>query len=132
MSGTGKRPKQPQGKKRTPHRVTWAQSVRDVLIAAMNRGQLPLLAVAAIFFAMVWRMPPEDVSALATRIVDALIDANLGGWVLSVVLVAGWFVHARYMRQQYSAEYDRIGAEKAELQAKKAGSTFAGSQRKRR
>lgn len=131
MSGAGKKSSQEKPKKGSP-RVTWAQATRDILIAAMNRGQLPLFAVAAIFFAMMWRMPADDIGDLANRIVDAFVAFTLVGWALSALLMTGWFYHARYMRQQYSAEYGRIGSEKAELQAQAAGSSFPGSQPKRR
>lgn len=111
--------------------MTWAQAARDVLITAMNKGQLPLFAVAALAFLVIWRMPAADVVTVANRVIDLFVTGELMGWGLALIAVIGWFFHARSMRQAFAREFERMGVEKSDAQAKAAGSEFPGSQPKR-
>lgn len=117
--------------KKKGYRVTWAQAVRDIVIASMNRGQLPVLGLIGLMLFMIWKMPAEDVTSLAMAILQRLVDWTLAGWALAAAITLAWYVHARKMRQEYSQEFERIGTEKSKLQSSAAGRTFPGSNGRR-
>lgn len=109
-------------------KVTWAQAFRDILIASMNKGQLPLLAFAGVIALMIWRMPEADITSLVDRMLTRLESGELLGWLFALLLVIGWYTHARWLRKEYADEFDRIGREKSRLQEGAAGRRLQGSQ----
>ncbi|MFY3630859.1 hypothetical protein ACOTFH_29865 [Achromobacter xylosoxidans] len=124
---TGKSPSTTPNKR---NRVTWAQAVRDMVTSAINKGQLPLFGLLFVVVCLIFKMPPEDVSKLVFAIFEALKAGDLVGYVIAVVLGGCWYGHARLMRKQYSAEYERIGKEKTSLQSQVGGVTYRSSDRK--
>ena len=107
--------------------VSWAEAARDVLIASMNKGQLPVLAVSACVFLMIFRMPSGDVSTLANEIVARLVDWTLVGWGMTLVIAFCWWFQAKQARTEYTAELARIGEQKSRAQDVAAGQKFPGS-----
>ncbi|EMH5955799.1 TPA: hypothetical protein SMN72_001410 [Proteus mirabilis] len=97
-------------------KVTIAQAVRDVLLRAMSTGQLVPLTLAAIVVIYLVRMPAEALPALSDRILDAMIDRSLLGYILFVLVVFLWAWHASVMRKAFSAETTRLGNEKSKYQ----------------
>lgn len=98
--------------------ITLWQMVRDVLVASMNKGQFPVALVAIVVCLIIWKMPPQDVSRLAFDIVDGFKTWYLGGWILSPVVVFGWFFHSRWQRKFFTQEINRISAERNKWQEK--------------
>jgi hypothetical protein len=111
--------------------VSWAHAFRDIIITSMNKGQLPLLAFAGVIAVLVWRMPAADIPALIDRILTRLESGELLGWLLTLLLVIGWYTHARWLRREYAEEFERIGREKSRLQEGAAGRRLQGSQARR-
>jgi len=107
--------------------MTWAQAARDIFVAAINKGQLPVLGIILVILLMLYRMPPQDITAVAQKALDHLISLELLGYLLSLLTIVGWFLHARYLRREQTKEYDRIGREKSEAQNKAAGKNFPSS-----
>jgi len=105
--------------------------VRDVLIASMNKGQFPLALFGMILIVLIIRMPPQDVSALAFRIVEDLKAGYLAGYAVSAGAFGGWFVHARIQRRVIADELERIARLRTELQKRELGSRVKSSNRKR-
>ena len=93
----------------------------------MNRGQLPILGILGIIFLLVWKMPEEEASRLLFDLIDKLSRWEMWAYLLLVIVLVGWFVHARIMREEFSKEYRRIGLEKSELQSKLAKINFKSS-----
>jgi hypothetical protein len=77
----------------------WAKAFRDIFVASISKGQFPLAMVGLIVMSLIWRMPPEDVSRLVFRIVDGLERGALVGYLLALVAMTGWYVHARHCRR---------------------------------
>lgn len=96
--------------------AAWATALRDVLIASINKGQFPFAILGLILLALIMKMPPEDVS----RLVDGVERGSLFGYLLSLLLLAGWYVHARYQRV-ITQELERMAAERNMLQGKNLG-----------
>lgn len=96
--------------------MSWAQSFRDMVVAAINKGQLPVLGVLFVVLLFIFKLPEERIGDLARDLLMHLIDGSLGGYLLAVVFGSSWFFHAKAMRRSFSSEVDRIGREKSELQ----------------
>ena len=101
--------------------AAWATALRDVLIASINKGQFPFAILGLILLALIMKMPPDDVSRLVFRLVDGVERGSLFGYALSLFLLAGWYVHARYQRRVISQEIERMAAERNMLQGKNLG-----------
>lgn len=84
-------------------RVTWAQTVRDIVINAMNRGQLLPLFILAIFLCIFIRVPDDALVLFLRWVVLKLAKFELVGYIISVVLAAGWYIHAKALRKKGSA-----------------------------
>ena len=81
----------------------WADALRDILVASISKGQFPLAMVGLIAMSLIWKMPPEDVSKLAFRVVDGLERGALFGYLLALAAIGGWGAHAKYRRRVASA-----------------------------
>lgn len=107
--------------------VTWAQSVRDIFVTSINRGQLPVLGLIVVTLLMIWKMPGDAVSALAEEVLHSLQNGDLWGYVLFVLTLGGWYSHAKRMRKMFSNEAERIGTEKSRLQEQLVGRNYKSS-----
>lgn len=107
--------------------VTWAQTVRDIGLALINKGQAPILFVAAIFVVMLIRMPQEKVGELADDILSTAVAWRVFGYGLWIVTMIGWVIHLKYVRKKTYDEQDRMGKEKSDLQGQLAKGTIKSS-----
>jgi hypothetical protein len=98
-----------------------ATALREVLIASINKGQFPFAMLGLVLLALIVKMPSEDVSELVFRLVDGVERGSLLGYLLSLFVLAGWYVHARYQRRVIAREIGRIAAERNMLQGRKLG-----------
>jgi hypothetical protein len=105
-------------KGRDTQKITIAQAVRDVLIAAMNKGLFALALVGLIALVIVWKMPGPDVSKLVFGIGQHLVDHSLVGYILSLCLSLGWVAHTKWQRREFHRELDRVTLERNKLQEK--------------
>lgn len=103
--------------------VSWAEACRDVLTAAINKGQLPGLFCGLIVLAIVVRMPEGELPSLAHRILDHLRDGAMLGWALFAAMVAVTVVYGirtraliQRLTDQYPAKLARDQAEKDRAQ----------------
>lgn len=110
------------------NRPGFAQVLRDVLIASMNKGQFPVFILGIIVLVAILKMPPADVSKLMFRVLDAAERRWLLGYALSVVLALGWFFHARSQRRLITGEMSRVAEERNRLQGKVLGDRIKSSE----
>ncbi len=96
--------------------VTWAQAFRDVIIKAINSGQLLPVSILLCILVLLFRMPGDKSFEVLMKLVEFMSAYKNWGWGLSILLVIGWASHTRSMRRCSSLEYKRIGIEKSELQ----------------
>lgn len=100
---------------------------RDVLRDAINKGQgIPYL-LGIILMVIVLKMPGEDVSKLAFLILDAIINYSILGWGIAIIVLPGWYVHAKWQRRIMYDEIARIADERNSLQTKLLGSDIKSS-----
>jgi hypothetical protein len=115
-----------------PPKVTLWHALRDVLIASMNKGLfLPTVAFLTTI-AMILKMPAQDVSRLAFEILKKLENGDLVGYVLSVLLTSGWYVHSKYQRRSIVAEQRRISEERNEWQNRALRGNIESSEKPRK
>jgi integral membrane sensor domain MASE1 len=78
----------------------------------MSKGQFPLAIIGLIVMSLIWRMPPEDISALVFRIVDGSARGALLGYFFALIAMAGWYLHARHQRRVIAAALERVAAKR--------------------
>lgn len=98
-----------------------------MVVASINRGQLPIFGFFLVIVMLIWKMPAEDVSRLVFELLTSLRQAELIAYVISAILAVGWFAHSRVMRKVFSEEFERIGREKTSLQSQAAGAAYKSS-----
>lgn len=118
----------PSNKNNGAGKVTWAEMARDVLITAINRGQLPILGILFIVCIVVWRLPVASLSEIASDIFLALKAGEMWAYGLFAITASGWFVHSNSMRRIFSNEMRRVGKEKSKLQNKMVNGSFKSSE----
>lgn len=111
-------------------RVTWAQAFRDIIVGAMNKGQLLPVTLALVLLLIVARMDPKDLPSLGIKVLELLHAHEMIGYGLWAATVVGWVVHARFVKGTTDAESGRIGKEKTGLQEQLAGRKFTSSRKK--
>jgi hypothetical protein len=99
----------------------WVAALRDVLIASINKGQFPFAILGLVSLTLIIKMPSDDVSKLVFRLVDGMERDSLSGYFLSLLILIGWYIHARYQRRVINGEIERMAAERNTLQSKSLG-----------
>lgn len=105
------------------NKVTIAQAVRDIVIASMNKGQLPLVFIGFYVLVILIRIPDTEILHFLENFALALKNSCYWGYVMFILVTFGWFFSAKQMRKMHSDECHRIGKEKSSLQEKLIGLT---------
>lgn len=125
--GDGSLTKKNKGSENLSTGAAFCFSVRDVLIASIAKGQFPVAIGGMVAISIVWRMPPADVSQFAFRLLDAAERRVIVGYLIAGVLVAAWFIHARYQRKQFEKELARVISERNSAQSQALGTRVQSS-----
>jgi hypothetical protein len=102
--------------------------LRDVLVASMNKGQLPPVLLTLIILSLIWRMPSTDVGKLVFALVDGVKSGWLVGYIAAGASILGWYFHARYQRHLITGEMRRIANERSALQSQTLGKKLRSSE----
>ncbi len=102
-----------------PTKVSVAQACRDVIITAINKGQLPFVIVGAVVVILAWKVPPEEVTPLVKWVFEKLSTWSLLGYSLFVVTVFLWYFHAQRVRRELSKELEALRLALKEQRRKK-------------
>lgn len=108
--------------------IGFYRAARDVLIAAINKGQLPVMFGGIIIVSILWRMPEKDVGLLVFRLLDSAERERLIGYAFGMFSLIGWFFHARYQRKLITAEMQRVSGERNDLQQRELGKRIKSSE----
>lgn len=95
----------------------WA-AVRDITMRAIDKGQLPILAIVAIILMIIYKMPGEDISKLMFEVASIAHAGVILSYVANVVLIVICVWSCKNLRRVSSAEVKRIGNERTKLQKK--------------
>ena len=90
--------------------------LRDIVLAAINKGQLPVLAILIVFIILVVKIPPRDVSHVLSQGTEALEHYHILGWITSLLTTFGWYRHYKWLRKTHQIEMDRVTSEKSKMQ----------------
>jgi len=109
------------------NKYTWAKATRDITVTAINKGQLPILGVTAIFLVVLLRIPEEYLVTLLKDLISHLVVGELFSYILLAVTLGSWFTHSKILRSNATKETNRISAEKTRLQNELAKKNFKSS-----
>lgn len=91
-------------------------AITTVIVAAIDKGQLPLVLIAGVLIFLIYRMPVSDVAPFARHLLDILERGHIIGYIVGMAALIGWFVHARWQRQSISSEFREIAKERDHYQ----------------
>lgn len=111
-----------------PKGIGFFHMLRDVLVASINKGQFPWAILAMIVISIIWKMPPQDVSEFAFRVLDSLERRVILGYAIACVLAVGWFLHSRYQRRIITGELNRVSTQRNQLQEQTLGNRIRSSE----
>ena len=103
-------------KKKHNNHYSWARAFRDIVVTAMNRGQLPVLGVMSIFMLILWRIPEQDLSTILAMIISHLVAGELIAYIFLFIVCSAWFLQSKVARKNHSEEMNRVTEEKSQLQ----------------
>ncbi len=109
-------------------KVTVWECVRDVLIHAINKGQLPAAAVALILIIVALRLPPDKLGQLVDVVVNWHYGLSLIGYLIAIVVLVAWLWHHRWCRGVQQREMDRLVEERNFWQGKVMGEPMRSSE----
>ena len=91
-------------------------ALRDVLIASLNKGQLPLMLIGLILLVFAFRLPSDNLLNFLNGIIATLVERCTIGWWVSFGMFILLFLLTRWQRRIHTREVERISKEKKELQ----------------
>ncbi|MDB5278830.1 MAG: hypothetical protein JWR61_3785 [Ferruginibacter sp.] len=104
--------------KNNPYRPNVWGMIRDIMVHAINKGQLPVTGLILLLGLVVFKMPAEDVSKLMYATIRQFKTLYYLGWTLDGVIIVTWVIVQRKLTRGYRRELDRINNENQELQKK--------------
>jgi len=97
-------------------RFTWAQATRDIVIRLIATGQLPVGIFGAVVLLMIYKTPNEHMGEVWATL-NLFIKARAGlGYLLSILISAVWYIHARFQRRNAENELKRVASERTAQQ----------------
>lgn len=99
-----------------PYRPNVWGWLRDVLIASMDRGQLPGMTIAVILIILFIRYPSDEIPELIDKLLNISNLNRILGWIVAGVVVFGGYLVTRWLKITHTKEIQRISDEKKELQ----------------
>lgn len=89
-----------------PAKVGYAQAIRDVFIASINKGQFPFAVVGAILALLLFRVPEAEIVPLIHWMVETVGTIWYLGYFLFVATVFAWYFHAQRVRAETTAQFN--------------------------
>jgi len=107
--------KRKQKKDPTTQMNAWG-AIRDIGIAAINKGQALEFFFALFFIIVIIKMPKADVSKLVFQLFDIVILGNFLGYVFGLCVVMISIGGFRAQRRIHTREIDRLSKERTKWQ----------------
>jgi uncharacterized protein YacL len=98
---------------------TWAKAFRDVVVKAMEKGQLIPVLVGLIILLSISKMDSHHISKIWEKVLDSLLNGNIFLWLFIFLLLLIWRNNTKKLRKLFSNEVERLGKEKSELQQRR-------------
>jgi hypothetical protein len=101
-----------------PVKIGFCHALRDIIVTAINKGQLLVTMLGLIIIIFVWRLPGDSLGRLAEKILEGLVNLHLVGWFLFVVVSGSWAIVGKLGRDAVQNEMKRVAEEKALAQSR--------------
>lgn len=92
--------------------------MQNVLIAALNKGQLLGMGIIVFFLILAIKLPSNEIVPLFEKLLDISEINSILGWILAGFTTFGGFLVNRWQRRIHTNEVRRISNEKKLLQQK--------------
>ena len=96
-------------------------AIRDIVVASMRKGQLPILGVIGLLGLVLYKTPSVYFPTLWTTVFGRSGLVCVVSLTANVGLIVGWAVHLRVQRRWFKEETERIVASRNEVQQKQIG-----------
>lgn len=106
--------------KNNSYRPNFWGMLQNVLIAALNKGQLLPMAFTLVVVILIIKYPNDQIPALFDKILNVSITNGVFGWLFASGSTFGGFMLIRWQRRIHTKEIQRISKEKKTLQEKLA------------
>jgi hypothetical protein len=91
-------------------------AITMMVVAAIDKGQLPLVLIAAVLVFLIYRMPTSEVTPFARHLLDVLEKGHIIGYIIALGAFIGWLIHASWQRRLISSEFREITKERDHYQ----------------
>jgi len=103
--------------------------LQNVLIAALNKGQLLGMFFGLIILIIIIKIPNEQIPELIKDLTNISKINSILGWILGVITTFGGYVLIRWQKHIHTKEIQRISQEKKRLQEKLTNSNLPTSKK---
>ena len=119
------------GKRIENNRTTnlWGM-LRDIGVAAINKGQAPFFFATIVLIVMLARMPEGKVYEFAKDVLTAAEHHYLWGYILSVLIIIAWTITSSTTHRNHKREVTRMSGKRNEYQAQLGNKDYPSSEEK--
>jgi len=90
--------------------------ISNVIIAAINKGQIIPLALLLSFIIFMFRIPADKLSEFGTESLNVFEKWHILGWVITFMESLAGFYYIKRIRTKHNKEIERMSDEKTKLQ----------------
>lgn len=108
------------------HSNMWGM-LETVLVAAINKGQVPVVTTSLVLLVIAVRVPEENISKVFDHLFDTVVLGNFVGYALTPITLMAWFLHTKRQRRIYEREVRRVAKTRDDVQRKLLGDKFVQS-----
>ena len=105
-------------KRNNSYRPNFWGFLQNVLIASMNKGQLPVMGVIVVFIIILLKYPSDELPELLKGIASISKINSILGWILFTISTFTSYFLVKWQRKIHTKEIQRISNEKRQLQQK--------------
>ena len=98
--------------------MNWPEAFKDVLIAAIVKGNAIPVLWNLVVLVIFWRLPPERIYDIIIQVINFFSNRSTLGYSLAVISLIGWAIYAGVTRSLYKKELDRMAMIRNESQEK--------------
>lgn len=92
-----------------------------VLIAAINKGQLPGTCFTIVAIVLAIRVPRQEIAKVISQMFDIVVLGNFVGYILFFVSLSLWYLHNKRERRISENELRRVSRERDKFQRQVLG-----------
>ena len=90
-------------------------AIRDVLVASMQKGQLPVAILGIIFIIFSLKMPQKDITSLILETMHTFSKTAALGWTISLFVIITSLMTALMRSKKHKSEISILEKEKSQL-----------------